>query len=362
MRNIRVALAGVGSCASSLVQLISLAKMSVSAQLPGVPFQKVGQYSAGDIDFVCAFDVDERKVGRDLADSIFADPNVAFKHHDVPHMGVEVKTGPVLDGVEGNLADVIQVAKQSYKENIETISVALRDTDCDVLVCYLPTGATHAVHAYAKAAANAGVAFVNATPELVANDAEFQRLFQERGVPLLGDDIRSHLGATTLHTALIELFLSRGIDMQNTYQLNFGGNTDFLNLSSPNRSLSKQKSKRKALNAAGIDASNVSAGPNGYVEYLGDNKVCYLRMEGESILGSSVSLEVRLQVEDSPNSAGVIVNAIRAAKVAEENGLSGVIDSVCPYLFKSPRYGSTESEATRMFGEFVRNHTISETE
>lgn len=263
-----------------------------------------------DIQFVCAFDVDSRKIGKDLSEAIFVTPNMAKQHVKVPNCGVIVEPGPLYDGVEGYLSEIAQVHLKSREVAPEEIVERLRQTKADIMVCYLPTGSCsyEAVRAYARIAAEANVAFINATPEPVAQDEEFQQLFEDRGIPLLGDDIRSHMGATTLHAALIELLHSRGIQVANTYQLNFGGNADFLNLSSPMRSSSKQKSKRNALNAAGIDASSVAAGPNGYVEYLGDNKICYLRLEGNSILGSPISIEVRLQVEDSPNSAGVIIH------------------------------------------------------
>nr|WP_255724662.1 myo-inositol-1-phosphate synthase [Shimazuella soli] len=358
MSNIRVAVVGVGSCASSLVQLVTMAKEEVVGDtLKGVMYEQIGSYNANNIDFVCAFDVDQRKVGFDLADAIFAEPNVAKKHTEVPKQNVLVEAGPLLDGVEEKLAEIIELSSQINEVDTKYVSERLKEVQADVLICYLPTGSYEAVRAYATASVEAKVAFINATPEPVATDSYFQAKFHEYGVPLLGDDLRSHLGATTLHTALIELFQSRGITVDDTYQLNFGGNSDFLNLSSPNRSASKQKSKRNALHAAGIDASNVSAGPNGYVQYLGDSKVCYLRLEGSSVLGSPISLELRLQVEDSPNSAGVVINAIRIAKVAKDHGLSGVIDDVCPMLFKSPRYGATESEALKLLSSFVERYS-----
>ncbi|WP_370589422.1 inositol-3-phosphate synthase [Thermoactinomyces sp. CICC 10522] len=356
--NIRVAIAGVGSCASSLIQLVAMAKREEAGQsLSGIMHEEIGGYRIKDIDFVCAFEVDQRKVGLDLADAAFTEPNIAKKHIDIPLQNVIVTAGPLLDGIDGHLSQIIRPAEQARQVETKYVTKKLRDAQADVLVCYLPTGSYEAVRAYATAALEAKVAFINATPEPVATDSYFQKKFLEGGVPLLGDDLRSHLGATTLHTALIELFQSRGIEITNTYQLNFGGNSDFFNLSSPGRSTSKQKSKRNALNAAGIDASNVSAGPNGYIQYLGDNKVCYLRLEGRSILESPISLELRLEVEDSPNSAGVVINAIRVAQTSKNFGLSGVIDEVCSLLFKSPRYGATESEALNHFSNFVRKYS-----
>lgn len=352
MSKVRVAIAGIGSCASSLVQLVEMSK-DKSTENFGIMFNSIGQYGPGDIDFVCAFDVDDRKIGKDLSEAIFDEPNRAKKHFNVPNLDVPVVAGPLLDGIEGNLKRIITPHPLTVKVSIQEVSQRLKETNADVLVCYLPTGSFEAVRAYASAAIEAKVAFVNGTPEPVANDPYFAEKFTEAETPLIGDDIRSHLGATTLHTALIELLHSRGLHVDNTYQLNFGGNSDFLNLSSPTRSASKQKSKRNALNAAGIDASTVAAGPNGYVEYLGDNKVCYLRLEASSVLHSPLSLEIRLEVEDSPNSAGVIISAVRAAKIAKDLKLSGVIDEVCPLFFKSPRKGATESEALELFNKFL---------
>ncbi|EEM69055.1 MULTISPECIES: inositol-3-phosphate synthase [Bacillus cereus group] len=353
--NLRVAIAGVGSCASSIVQLVAMAKNNNENKLSGVAYSQIGEYQAKDIEFVCAFEVDERKVGLDLSEAIFTEPNMSIKHVEVPNLDVIVEPGPLLDGLEGNLATVIKPHEKSYYSSVDYVVSKLEEAKADVLVCFMPTGSSDAVRAYASAAVKAKAAFINATPELISNDPFFKKAFEEAGVPLLGDDLRSHLGATTLHTALIELMHSRGIDVTNTYQLNFGGNMDFLNLSNPNRSASKQISKRKALSSAGIDASTVAAGPNGFVEYLGDRKVCYLRLEGNSILNSPISMEIRLEVEDSPNSAGVIINAIRCAKLAKDIGLSGVVEDVCPMLFKSPPKGATESEALSLFEGFINN-------
>lgn len=353
MSNIKVAIAGVGSCASSLIQLVQLAKNEDHRDLSGVMFEKIGPYFADNIDFVCAFEVDNNKVGLDLSEAIFTSPTVAIQHIEVPNLNVVVDAGALHDGLEGNLSDLITPHPDSIDKNIESIVSKLKEKEVDVLVCYLPTGSYNAVRNYAKAALQANVAFINATPEPVSADEGFQKEFLDKKVPLLGDDMRSHLGATTLHTALIELLLSRGLTIDNTYQLNFGGNTDFLNLTQPTRNASKQKTKKSALYAAGIDAENVAAGPNGYVKYLGDEKVCYLRMEATSVLGSNITIETRLQVEDSPNSAGVIISGIRVAKLAKDRGLGGVIDEACPLLFKNSRHGATESEGLKLFKDFL---------
>lgn len=357
MKKINLAFAGVGSNTSSTLQMISMAKENKDSKvLNGIMYMDLCGYELKNIDVVCAFDIDDNKIGMDVSEAIFAEPNACKKFCCVERTGVKVVPGPVFDGVEGDLASKIKVNEESRENNVEKVIGLLKSSKADVLVANLPTGSAEAITAYATAAAEAGVAFVNATPELAVRNPVLVKKFEENNVPLLGDDLRSHLGATTLHMALIELMKSRGIEVTNTYQLNFGGNMDFYNLASPGRSLSKQKSKKNSLFAAGIDASRVSAGPNGYVEYLGDTKVCYLHLEGSSILNSEITMEMRLEVQDSPNAAGVIVNAIRLAMVAKDRGLSGTIDQVCPYLFKSPRIGMTESVGLQSFRSFIENN------
>jgi myo-inositol-1-phosphate synthase len=357
-KNIKVAIAGVGCCASSLVQFVYMVKETQEHEkLFGVMYDQIGGYHISDIEFVCAFDVNKKKIGIDLKTAIFTEPNIAKEHFKIPLVGIKVEAGPLLDGISGDLSKIIQPHDDCYKNDLEFVVKRLKETQSDMLVCYLPTGAAEAVQLYANAALIAGVAFINATPEVISRNEKFVSDFFKKSIPLLGDDIKSHLGATTLHTAIIELMHSRGIKIVNTYQLNFGGNMDFLNLSSHNRSITKQISKKNALFAAGIDASKVSAGPNGYIEYLGDDKICYLRLEGNSVLNSNISIELRLQVEDSPNSAGVMVNALRIAKVAKDNRIGGTIDDVCSFLFKSPKVGTTESNGLNLFKNFIDKYS-----
>ncbi|PRY37502.1 inositol-3-phosphate synthase [Umezawaea tangerina] len=351
-KSLRVAIAGVGSCSSSLVQVASLARWSTTP-LAGIMHERIGGYGMGDVEFVAAFDVDAGKVGLDLSKAILQSPVVADEHVTVETTGVQVEPGPLLDGLRGPLSEVVTVHPDSADLSPDVVRRRLVETGAEVLVCLLPTGSTEAVQAYARAAALAGAAFINATPEPVAHEPELVALFEERGVPLLGDDLRSHLGATTLHTALLELLHTRGLRVVNTYQLNVGGNTDFLNLADPARSAAKQKSKRRALSAAGIDASTVAAGPNGFVPFLGDHKVGFLRIEATSVLDSQLSLEIRMEVEDSPNAAGVLANAIRVAAAARDGGMAGVVDEVCAFLFKSPRRPATEPVGLGRFQEFV---------
>ncbi|WP_152656286.1 inositol-3-phosphate synthase [Oceanobacillus sp. CFH 90083] len=351
---LKVVIAGVGSCSSSLLQFITLAKKRENELTPGLMCKQVGSVSIEDIEFVGAFDVDNNKIGNDLSEAIFMQPNVATKHIDVPFQNVIVRPGPLKDGLQGNLAKIIKPNPGCYNISVQDVAKQLMEMEAEILVCYLPTGSYEAVRLYAEACTEAKVVFINATPEPVAQDTYFQEKFENAGVPLLGDDLRSHFGATMLHTAMIDLLKSRNILIKNTYQLNFGGNTDFLNLSLPERSSNKQISKRRALNAAGIDASRVSAGPNGYVEYLKDNKICYLRIEADSVLGSEIGLEIKLEVEDSPNSAAVVLNALLVGGAAKKSKLSGPIDEVCAFLFKSPRKGLTEKEALNNFLNFIK--------
>ncbi|MFI9382471.1 inositol-3-phosphate synthase [Kutzneria sp. NPDC052558] len=351
-RSLRVAIAGVGSCSSSLVQVAALARQS-TVPLAGIMHPRIGGYGLGELEFVAAFEVDAGKVGLDLSKAIFQSPVAATEHVTVDTTGVLVEPGPLLDGVQGPLSGIVTVHPDSVGMEPDVVRRRLVETGAEVLVCLLPTGSTDAVQAYARAAALAGVAFVNATPEPVAHEPELVELFERHGVPLLGDDLRSHLGATTLHTALLDLLHSRGLRVVNTYQLNVGGNTDFLNLADPGRSASKQKSKRRALTAAGIDASTVAAGPNGFVPHLLDRKVGFLRIEADSVLNSQLSLEIRMEVEDSPNAAGVLANAIRVAAAARGNGVAGVVDEVCAFLFKSPLRPATEAVGLRDFESFV---------
>lgn len=352
MAMIRTALAGVGSCASSFLQLIAQDRRSDESP-PGIPYDRIGGYALADVEIVTAFEVDAGKVGLELSKAIHQAPTKAVTHFDVEPTGVAVEPGLLGDGLDGVLGRHIEPHPDTAGVDVASVSRRLAESGADVLVCLLPTGSTRDVQAYAEAAANARVAFLNATPEPVALDERLAAAFARAGVPLLGDDLRSHVGATTVHTALIGLLASRGLRVRNTYQLNVGGNTDFLNLSDPVRSQSKVASKRRALDAAGIDASTVSAGPNGFVEHLGDTKVCFLRIEAESVLNSTVALDVRLEVEDSPNAAGVLASGVRIAKAAKDSGIAGVVDDVCPLLFKSPRQGRTEAEALSRFEEFV---------
>lgn len=352
---INVAIAGVGNCASSLVQAIAAAKSGrLESSSPGIVSPTIGGYEVGHLQVVSAFDVDRRKVGLDLSEAIVIPPNNATSYEPVPFSGVAIRPGVLADGLEGVLGTLVEPHEATGGADVTQVSDELRANRADVLICYLPTGARKAVQSYAVAAARAGVAFLNATPEPVATEPEFQELFRASNAALLGDDVRSQLGATALHAALVDLCASRAAFVEKSYQLNIGGNMDFLNLSDGERAKNKWKTKRNALEAAGMRSwARFMAGPIGYVPFLQDEKVAYIRLEGRLLLGMPFSIEVRLQVEDSPNSAGVVLEAVRIAKAAMDRGRSGVLQEPCPFLFKNPPVNMTELEARAAFQNYV---------
>jgi myo-inositol-1-phosphate synthase len=352
-RSVRVAIAGVGNCASSLVQAVTAARAGIDG--PGVAHPQLGGYGVADIEFVAAFDVDERKVGQDLSAAIGSAPNCTTSYVDVPFLGVDVSCGPLLDGTGSLTSSLVHVAEESSRATFADVSSALAQAEADVLINYLPVGSAKATAGYAGAALAAGVAFVNCNPEAIATDPSWQRQFAEAGVPLLGDDIKSQLGATTLHRTLIELCNSRGAVIDKTYQLNVGGNTDFLNMLDPGRAATKRASKMAALQARLDDGTDVGAGPSDYVPHLRDRKVAYIKLEGRSMLGMSFAIEAKLEVEDSPNSAGVAVDALRVAKIAVDRRIGGPVNSACAPLFKIPPVQYADAEAAEEFSRFAGN-------
>lgn len=350
--SIRVAVAGVGSCCSSFTQLIELAKKRPNElSVTGISHPYIGGHQVEDISLVAAFDIDATKVGKDLADAIAV--NDAVLHVPVNRSGITVQPGPVLDGVDGPVGRVIAIDPRAQTTGASDVVGVLSRQAAEVVICSVPSGAKQAVRFYAEAAAKAGAAFINCTAAPAAHDASIAAMFDECGVPLLGDDLRSHVGATTVHTMLLELFSSRGIEILNTYQLNVGGNRDFLNLSDPSRSEWKVASKKRALHASAAVADDVWAGPNGFIPTLGDRKICHLMIEGRSALNSSISIELKLQVEDSPNAASVMVNAVRVAAIERRRGTKGVVEMPAGYLFKSPTTAVSPFEAESRFAQYV---------
>ncbi|GAA4980367.1 inositol-3-phosphate synthase [Pseudonocardia tropica] len=354
MSQVRVAVVGVGNCAASLVQGVHYyADADPSTQVPGLMHVDFGGYHVRDVTFVAAFDVDAKKVGQDLADAISASENNTVKIADVPPLGVTVQRGPTLDGLGRFYRETITEADG---EPVDVVQV-LRDTGADVLVSYLPVGSEDADRFYAQAALDAGVAFVNALPVFIASDPEWAEKFRAAGVPIVGDDIKSQVGATITHRVLAKLFEDRGVQLDRTMQLNVGGNMDFLNMKELERLESKKVSKTQAVTSQvdrDMGKGNVHIGPSDYVSWLDDRKWAYVRLEGRAFGDVPLNLEYKLEVWDSPNSAGIIIDAVRAAKIAKDRGIGGPILSASSYFMKSPPEQYRDSEARDKVEAFIR--------
>ena len=340
-KNIKVAVAGVGNCASALVQGVEYYRNRRNAALDGVMRQTVGGYRCSDVEFVAAFDIDRRKVGKPLEEAIFAKPNCTrVFQSSLPVSNVVVQAGPVLDGVAPHMAEYPDdAAFRSADLEPTDIAAALRRSGAEILVCYLPVGSEQAVKHYAQACLDAGVAMVNCVPVFLASEPEWAEKFRAAGVPIIGDDIKSQVGATIVHRALARLFADRGVALDRTYQLNTAGNTDFLNMLERNRLKSKKISKTESVQSQldeRLDASDIHIGPSDYIPWQKDNKICFIRMEGHGFGDAPLEIELRMSVEDSSNSAGVVVDAIRCAKLALERGLAGPLEAPSAYYMKSP--------------------------
>ena len=361
MNKIKIAIVGVGNCASSLVQGIEYYRGRGPEDAVGLMHWEIGGYRPNDIEVACAFDIDLRKVGKDVAEAIFEPPNCTTVFcKDVPKAGVVVRMGRILDGIADHMQDQPEartfLPSDEREPTEEEVVLALRRSGAEVLLIYLPVGSERAARFYAECALEAGVALVNCIPVFIASDPDVANRFAERGVPIIGDDIKAQLGATITHRILTDLFRKRGVRLERTYQLNTGGNTDFLNMLSHSRLGSKRESKTEAVQSVAaerISEENIHIGPSDYVAWQNDNKVCFLRMEGRLFGDVPMHLELRLSVEDSPNSAGVCVDAIRCAKVARERGLGGVLTSPSAYFMKHPPRQFTDDEACRMTEEFI---------
>jgi myo-inositol-1-phosphate synthase len=354
MGSVRVAVVGVGNCASSLVQGVEYYRdADASSTVPGLMHVQFGPYHVRDIEFVAAFDVDAKKVGFDLAEAILASENNTIKIADVPPTGVIVQRGPTLDGIGRYYQETIELAPE---EPVDVVQV-LKDTKADVLVSYLPVGSEEADRFYAQAALDAGVAFVNALPVFIASDPVWAQKFTDAGVPIVGDDIKSQVGATITHRVLARLFQERGVVLDRTYQLNVGGNMDFKNMLERDRLESKKISKTQAV-TSNIDhdlgAKNVHIGPSDYVQWLDDRKWAYVRLEGRAFGNVPLNLEYKLEVWDSPNSAGIIIDALRAAKIAKDRGIGGPLLSASSYFMKSPPVQRPDEEARESVEAFIR--------
>jgi myo-inositol-1-phosphate synthase len=361
MGKIRIAIVGVGNCASSLIQGIEYYRDGNADESMGLMNWDLGGYRPHDIEVAVAFDVDVRKVGKDVSEAIFEAPNCTTVFcPDVPKSGVRVRMGRVLDGVADHMKEhpderTFQVASDPEPTSEEVV-LALQRSGAEVLLNYLPVGSEEAARFYAECALEAGVAVVNCMPVFIASNPESARRFEERGIPILGDDIKAQLGATITHRVLTDLFRKRGVRLDRTYQLNTGGNTDFLNMLNRSRLASKKESKTEAVQSVAAERLSDAAihvGPSDYVAWQDDNKVCFLRMEGRLFGDVPMNLELRLSVEDSPNSAGVAIDAIRCAKLALDRGTGGAILSPSAYFMKHPPRQWPDDEAYRRTREFI---------
>jgi len=355
MGNIRVGIVGVGNCAASLVQGVHYYRDADPAQkVPGLMHVEFGPYHVRDIEFVTAFDVDAKKVGRDLSEAILASENNTIKLCDVPPLEVPVQRGHTLDGLGKYYQETIE---ESDEEPVDVVA-ALREAKVDVLICYLPVGSEDAARFYAQCAIDAGVAFVNALPVFIAGTPEWAKKFEDAGVPIVGDDIKSQVGATITHRVLAKLFEDRGVELQRTMQLNVGGNMDFKNMLERERLESKKISKTNAVTSQIPDRDlgkrNVHIGPSDYVAWLDDRKWAYVRLEGKAFGDVPLNLEYKLEVWDSPNSAGVIIDALRAAKIAKDRGIGGPILSASSYFMKSPPVQYFDDEARDAVEKFIK--------
>jgi myo-inositol-1-phosphate synthase len=354
MGSVRVAIVGVGNCATSLIQGVEYYRNADSdAKVPGLMHVMFGDYHVSDVEFVAAFDVDAKKVGFDLSEATQASENNTIKIADVPPTGVTVSRGPTLDGLGKYYRETIE---ESDVEPVDVVSV-LKESGADVLVSYLPVGSEDADKFYAQCAIDAKVAFVNALPVFIASDPEWAKKFEDAGVQIVGDDIKSQVGATITHRVMAKLFEDRGVVLDRTYQLNVGGNMDFKNMLERDRLESKKVSKTQAVTSNighDLGARNVHIGPSDYIQWLDDRKWAYVRLEARAFGDVPLNLEYKLEVWDSPNSAGIIIDAIRAAKIAKDRGLGGPIISASSYLMKSPPVQMPDDEGRAEVERFIR--------
>ncbi len=361
MAKIKIAVAGVGNCFSSLWQGINYYKDKSADQAIGLMHWEIGGYKPSDIEVVAAFDIDKRKVGRDVADAIFAPPNCTTVFcKDIPQTGVKVQMGKVLDGFSEHMKDYPEertfvIADEPELSKDEIVKI-LKDSETEVFLNYLPVGSEKAVRFYAECALEAGVGYINNMPVFIASDPSWAKRFEDKNIPIIGDDIKSQLGATITHRTLANLFKRRGVKLERTYQLNTGGNTDFLNMLNRHRLKSKKLSKTEAVQSVlpqPLPAEDIHIGPSDFVPWQKDNKVAFIRMEGKLFGDVPMHLELRLSVEDSPNSAGVAIDSIRCCKIALERGIGGVLTSPSAYFMKHPPIQMTDDEAYKNTEDFI---------
>ena len=363
MKNIRIAIAGIGNCASSLIQGVHYYKNKSKEEAIGLMHWEIGGYKPSDIEVVAAFDIDKRKVSKDVNQAIFERPNCTTVFcNQLPESGVIVHMGRILDGVADHMKEYDDnftfLPADEIEPTKEEVVQILKDSGAEILLNYLPVGSEEAVRFYAACALEANVALINNIPVFIASNPVWARRFEEKNLPLIGDDIKSQLGATITHRMLADLFKKRGVKLERTYQLNTGGNTDFLNMLERKRLTSKKISKTEAVQsvvAKRLENENIHIGPSDYIPWQKDNKLCFLRMEGKLFGGVPMNLELRLSVEDSPNSAGVAVDAIRCTKLALDRGQGGVLYAPSAYFCKHPPRQFTDDVAFQMVEQFINN-------
>ncbi len=360
-KKVRVAIAGVGNCASSLIQGIFYYKEKKDVDVSGLMHEEIGGYKPWDLEIVAAWDIDARKVGYDISEAIFNPPNctATFKK-DIPKLNVKVRKGKVLDGYPEHMKNYPPenafVLSDEKEDSLDTVVDILKESKADVLINYVPVGAEKAARFYAEACLKAGVSFINCMPTFIVSDEEWAKKFEIEGIPVIGDDIKSQVGATITHRVLTQLLLDRGVKIDKTYQLNVGGNTDFLNMLERSRLATKKKSKTEAVSSLipyEIDSRNIHIGPSDYVPWLKDRKIAFIRIEGRLFGDVPMHLELRLDVEDSPNSAGVAIDAIRCAKLARDRGVGGALYSISAYTMKHPPIQYPDWKAKQMVEEFI---------
>lgn len=365
MEKIKIAVVGIGNCASSLLQGIEYYRDKHPEDAIGLMHWEIGGYAPSDIQVVAAFDIDKRKVGKDVNEAIFAEPNcTAIFCPDMPRTGVKVRMGKILDGISEHMKEYDEeftfVASNEKEPSREEIVAHLKETGAEILLNYLPVGSEEATQFYAQCALDTGIAFVNNIPVFIASNPVWAKKFEEKNIPVIGDDIKAQLGATITHRTLTDLFKKRGVKLERTYQLNTGGNTDFLNMLNRNRLKSKKESKTEAVQsvtAKRLSKRDIHVGPSDYVPWQNDQKVCFIRMEGKLFGDVPMNLELRLSVEDSPNSAGVAIDAIRCCKLALNANLGGVLYAPSSYFCKHPARQFTDDEAFRRVEEFIKEYS-----
>jgi myo-inositol-1-phosphate synthase len=361
MSTVRLAIVGLGNCASALVQGLEFYKDADPEEtVPGLMHVDLGGYHVRDVDVVAAFDVDAKKVGTDVAEAIVSEPNNTIRFAEVPPTGVTVQRGPTLDGLGKYYRETIE---ESALPEVD-VARSLREVQADVVVSYLPVGSEQAARHYAQAAIDAGVAFVNCLPAFIASDVAWAQRFHAAGVPIVGDDIKSQVGSTIVHRVLTKLFEDRGVKMKRTYQLNFGGNMDFLNMLERERLVSKKVSKTQSVQSqlrSSLDKHDIHIGPSDHVPWLEDRKWAQIRLEGQAFGDVPLTVELKLEVWDSPNSAGIVIDAVRCAKLAKDRGIAGPLIGPSAYFMKSPPVQFSDEAAREMVEEFILGNGASKT-